>query len=99
MSNTTNLDLRTDFTGMGLTAGSQLGENFRKIDDAMGNGGGGTPAPTPTGADVVLTGYAPPEGSGTVAATDTVNEAIAKLEEALAAALSRIDTLENPVPR
>ena len=99
MSNTTNLDLRTDFTGMGLTAGSQLGENFRKIDDAMGNGGGGTPAPTPTGADVVLTGYEPHEGSGTVAATDTVNEAIAKLEEALAAALSRIDTLENPVPR
>ena len=97
MSNTTNLDLRTDFTGMGLNAGSQLGENFRKIDDAMGNGGGGgTPAPTPTGADVVLTGYEPHEGSGTVAATDTVNEAIAKLEEALAAALSRIDTLENP---
>ena len=97
MSNTTNLDLRTDFTGMGLNAGSQLGENFRKIDDAMGNGGGGgTPAPTPTGADVVLTGYEPPEGSRTVAATDTVNEAIAKLEEALAAALSRIDTLENP---
>ena len=40
MSNTPNLDLRTDFTGMGLNAGSQLGENFKKIDAAMAGGGG-----------------------------------------------------------
>lgn len=84
MSNTENLDLRTRFLGLGPNAEAQLGENFKKIDEGVGKlqegaGGGGQ-----SGADVLLTGYTP-EVAGAVAATDSVNAAIAKLEARIAA--------------
>lgn len=48
------------------------------------------------GGDVVLTGFVPAPVGSPVAATDTVNQAIAKLEALIADLSGRVDTLENP---
>lgn len=73
---TPNLNLDTEFVGRGPTLHESLKANFEKIDAG------------PTGSQVSLTGYVAGTAAA-VAAADTVNAAIAKLE-------ARIIALETP---
>ena len=51
----------------------------------------------PTGSGIILTGLNLPSGStDPVVATDSVNDAVAKLQAQLDAATARLDALETP---
>lgn len=54
--------------------------------------------PMPVGDDIVLTGYVGLAGGGSpVAAEDTVNEGMAKLQAQIATLTARVDALETAV--
>jgi len=85
IGNFATADLPTgDFVGAGDLAFDTTTEEIKVYDgsswSAVGSGGGSAP----TGADVELTGYTI-GSAGAVAATDSVNEAIGKLEARIAA--------------
>lgn len=67
----TRLGLALNILGIGSNAEATLRANFQKLDEASGGAGR-------------LTGYVP-VSAGAVAATDSVNAAIAKLEARIAA--------------
>ena len=59
------------------------------------NGNALTADVTLTGADLVATGYSKPNATGAIAATDTVNEAIGKLEKGLDGKQDKLDATAN----
>lgn len=88
----TKTELNTAKTELGNDAQTKVNAAKATIDAYKVNGKAISTNPTLTGADVALTGYAKGTANTAVAATDTVNAAIAKLENQIDKAKTDVKT-------